>query len=622
MIVSMAAALGMYALAAQKRLTGIGGAGGDENYQDAVASLQSLIEEQKALEADSRSLAEKVDALREELAALDGRKVPAKAAAKPAAAPAPPPQPRLGGLFKPQEQVPEAPWQPAFDDGTRQRARGTKEDPDAANVARREAVKGAMKHAWDSYVDKAWGTDELLPRSGRGKQSFGGLGATIIDSLDTLFIMGLDEEYEKAKSWVLNLDFNRNFGASVFETTIRVLGGLMSAYYLSGDRLYVDKAKELADKLSPAFNTPTGVAMSQINLASGHAHTVGWTGGRAILAEFSTLQMEFYAVARETGDMKYRHLAEKGVKRIYTHNQKAGLLPLYLDTNGGVWSGKISFGAMGDSYYEYLLKCWVQSGKSPDMEYSKILFANAMMEADAQLIKTTTEDHRMYIADMDHGQLVHKMDHLACFAAGMWALGYMQEEFHDQERYKEIAAGITETCYQMYHMNPSHLAPENVNFQSGKMTNGVRYNIQRPEAVEAIFYMWRLTKDKKYREWGWESEFGRPAKEGAAEDRRGADACAPHSSQSSSFPGVPGAREGAVGVRGPAGRCRPDRQPPDGRHAAELLHGGDAQVPVPPVLRGRRDQPRRVGLQHGGPPDDDRQEQVRGRGAAVGKNSG
>ena len=132
------------------------------------------------------------------------------------------------------------------------------------------------------------------------------------------------------------------------------------------------------------------------------------------------------------------------------------------------------------------------------------------------------------------------------------------EEFHDQERFKEIAAGITETCYQMYHMNPSHLAPENVNFQSGKMTNGVRNNIQRPEAIEAIFYMWRLTKDKKYREWGWESEFGR--RRWALRRVAGADARAPHSSlQFSSFSGVPGAREGAVGVHGSAGRRRPDR---------------------------------------------------------------
>lgn len=96
--------------------------------------------------------------------------------------------------------------------------------PDPIETQRREKVKDAMVHAWSSYEKYAWGHDELQPQSKNGVDSFGGLGATLIDSLDTLYIMGLDDEFQRARDWVANtLDFNKNYDASVFETTIRLL---------------------------------------------------------------------------------------------------------------------------------------------------------------------------------------------------------------------------------------------------------------------------------------------------------------------------------------------------------------------------------------------------------------
>jgi mannosyl-oligosaccharide alpha-1,2-mannosidase len=102
----------------------------------------------------------------------------------------------------------------------------TKKDvlDDPINIQRREKVKDAMIHAWSSYEKYAWGHDELQPQTKNGVDSFGGLGATLIDSLDTLYIMGLDEQFQRAREWVANsLDFNKNYDASVFETTIRLL---------------------------------------------------------------------------------------------------------------------------------------------------------------------------------------------------------------------------------------------------------------------------------------------------------------------------------------------------------------------------------------------------------------
>lgn len=94
---------------------------------------------------------------------------------------------------------------------------------DPLNIQRRQKVKDSMLHAWTSYEKYAWGHDELQPQTKNGIDSFGGLGATLVDSLDTLFIMGLDEQFKRAREWVANsLDFNKNYDASVFETTIRL----------------------------------------------------------------------------------------------------------------------------------------------------------------------------------------------------------------------------------------------------------------------------------------------------------------------------------------------------------------------------------------------------------------
>jgi len=149
---------------------------------------------------------------------------------------------------------------------------------DPVNNERREKVKEAMLHAWNSYVKYAWGMDELQPQSKNGINSFGGLGATLVDSLDTLYIMGLKDEFQKARDWVAeSLDFDKDYDASVFETTIRVVGGLLSAYDLSGDKVFLEKAKDITDRLLPAWETTSGIPYNRINLAHGRAHNPGWT---------------------------------------------------------------------------------------------------------------------------------------------------------------------------------------------------------------------------------------------------------------------------------------------------------------------------------------------------------
>lgn len=118
---------------------------------------------------------------------------------------------------------------------------------------RQEAVRKAMLHAWNGYEKYAWGKDELKPVS-KSHQNWLDIGLTIIDSLDTLWIMGLKDQFQKARDWVeSSLSFNKNRDVSTFETSIRVFGGLLSAYDLSKDKMFLDKAKDIGDRLMKVY---------------------------------------------------------------------------------------------------------------------------------------------------------------------------------------------------------------------------------------------------------------------------------------------------------------------------------------------------------------------------------
>ncbi|KAL5825493.1 hypothetical protein ACOSQ3_021556 [Xanthoceras sorbifolium] len=376
---------------------------------------------------------------------------------------------------------------------------------DPIDIQRREKVKEAMIHAWSSYEKYAWGQDELQPQTKNGVNSFGGLGATLIDALDTLYIMGLDEQFQKAREWVANsLDFNKDYDASVFETTIRVVGGLLSAYDLSNDKVFLEKARDIADRLLPAWNTPTGIPYNIINLAHGNARNPSWTGGDSILADSGTEQLEFIALSQRTGDLKYQQKAEKTIAEISKTFPDDGLLPIYInpDRGGGSYS-VITFGAMGDSFYEYLLKVWIQGNKTAAVKHYREMWETSM-KGLLSLVKRTTPSSFAYLCEKNGQSLTDKMDELACFAPGMLALGSFGYGPGDSEKFLSLAEELAWTCYNFYQSTPTKLAGENYFFHAGEdMTVGTSWNILRPETIESLFYLWRLTGNKTYKEWGW-----------------------------------------------------------------------------------------------------------------------
>jgi len=376
-----------------------------------------------------------------------------------------------------------------------------------ADEERRKAVKAALLHSWEGYKKFAWGTDELMPQARTG-HNWLGQGGTIIDAMSTLAVMGEIGEFKKAAEWVKKeLHFDRKGDVSFFETTIRVLGGLLSAYEFTCDQPegcdaeLLAKAKDVGDRLSKAFGTRTGLPYATINLQSGHGSTPGWTGGAAILAEVATVQLEFGALSRYTKDPKYDEMAMKVFKHIEAQPRANGLMPLYIDVNHGRFTtGHVSLGAMGDSAFEYLLKVWVQRGGKD--AWLKRMYDEAATGIISQMVKTSSAGH-VYVAELKGGHPIHKMDHLACFVGGMFVLGASSST--DPEGHLKVAKGIGETCFQMYAKMASGLAPENSEFGSGELRAGAVYNIQRPETVETFFYLWRATKDPIWREHGWQA---------------------------------------------------------------------------------------------------------------------
>ncbi|XP_028664662.2 mannosidase, alpha, class 1B, member 1b [Erpetoichthys calabaricus] len=372
---------------------------------------------------------------------------------------------------------------------------------------RQRAVTEAFRHAWGGYKEFAWGHDELKPISKSYSEWFG-LGLTLIDALDTMWILGLKEEFEDARQWVsTELSFAKNVDVNLFESTIRILGGLLSTFHLTGDGLFLEKAKDIGSRLMPAFNTPSKIPYSDVNIGRGTAHPPRWTSDSTV-AEVTSIQLEFRDLSRLTGDMKYQTAVDDVMKHIHSLGGKHdGLVPMFINTNNGQFShlGVFTLGARADSYYEYLLKQWIQGGKKE----SELLedYLQAIEGVKKNLLRKSEPKKLTFVGELAHNNFSPKMDHLVCFLPGTLALGAHHGLAPD---HMELAKALMETCYQMYAQTETGLSPEIVHFnlfpRQGKdieIKPADKHNLLRPETVESLFYLHRLTGDKKYQDWGW-----------------------------------------------------------------------------------------------------------------------
>eukprot|EP01064_Diplonema_japonicum_P027697 TRINITY_DN4058_c1_g3_i2.p2 TRINITY_DN4058_c1_g3~~TRINITY_DN4058_c1_g3_i2.p2 ORF type:complete len:374 (+),score=78.28 TRINITY_DN4058_c1_g3_i2:47-1168(+) len=181
------------------------------------------------------------------------------------------------------------------------------EDDDDMVSCRRGKVKDAFKHSWNAYKEHAWGHDELMPLSKRPKdwgKDGTGMGLSMLDAISTLWLMDLKDEFHEVRKWVATeLDLDQNYPTSAFEVTIRMVGGMLSAYELSGEKHqeFITKATALADRVLWAYNTSSGIPHATINLMTHTHNNPQWTGGSSVLSEFGTVQLELRTLSYHTG---------------------------------------------------------------------------------------------------------------------------------------------------------------------------------------------------------------------------------------------------------------------------------------------------------------------------------
>src|SRR5438270_7621088 len=220
-------------------------------------------------------------------------------------------------------------------------------------------VRSEFLYAWNAYKKYAWGHDELKPLSNSYRDWHSGtLLMTPVDALDTMMLMGLKDEALKKEAATTreyiakNLSFDQDIEVKNFEITIRMLGGLLSSYQLTGDKRLLALADDLGARLLPAFNSATGMPYMYVNLKTGATR-----GAVSNPAEIGTLLIEFGTLSKLTHKAVYYDKAKRALTELYARRSSIGLIGSSINVETGVWTDQQSHISGGiDSYYEYLLK--------------------------------------------------------------------------------------------------------------------------------------------------------------------------------------------------------------------------------------------------------------------------
>ncbi|KAK3904877.1 glycoside hydrolase [Staphylotrichum tortipilum] len=415
---------------------------------------------------------------------------------------------------------------------------------DDTSKRRQQAVRRVFLRSWTSYKTHAWLYDELSPVTGKGKTTFGGWSATLVDALDTLWIMDLRSEFHAAAAAAAQLDWaaTQDTAVNVFETTIRHLGGLLSAYDLSREAALLEKAHELGTMLYIAFDTPNRMPPFWFRFDDAKRGRQA-AGARDPAASPCSLSLEFTHLALLTGDPKFADaVARVGefLEASQGDSKLPGLWPKWIDF-AALSVGRenvFTMGGLADSMYEYLPKMTALLGGDHGVQYEK-MYRAAMDAAQRHLlfrpmISSPDLDPEgqaaLFLGDVNVRasgmERVPLAQHLACFAGGMFALG---GKLYGIPEHVGVGGRLARGCAWLYEVFPTGLMPEEalmlacegaegeceVDWESGKkgeaplpVDKGVksirdaRY-ILRPEAVESLFVMWRVTGEELWRERAW-----------------------------------------------------------------------------------------------------------------------
>ncbi|MBF6044608.1 hypothetical protein GO001_05135 [Streptomyces sp. NRRL B-1677] len=373
---------------------------------------------------------------------------------------------------------------PAAPPGARRRAeRRRAERPDRAKA---QEIRAEFGHAWEGYKRFAWGHDEVLPVSGRHREFFAQshpVGLSIIEAVDTLHLMELDDEVERCVAWIKdNLDFDVDADFQVFESTIRLVGGLLSGYLATGEKELLGLCTDLADRLLPAFTaSPTGMPYRYVNLRTGRVR-----GATLPLAEIGTNVLEFGALSRLTGDARYRRAAEGALRAVVQRRSSLNLLATRMDVETGRWADResVAVNPPADSFYEYLWGAWVMFGDEECRDWFK-MFAAAMRRHQAEHV-----DGRLWFKHVDFttGALISRR--ASALSVAVLPVGGDNE----------LAAGHYRSWTAV--LDKYEVVPEEIDYGRGLKVLSPRNDL-RPEYANCAFQMYWQTGDPYYRTTAW-----------------------------------------------------------------------------------------------------------------------
>ncbi|HET7569564.1 MAG TPA: glycoside hydrolase family 47 protein [Gammaproteobacteria bacterium] len=344
-------------------------------------------------------------------------------------------------------------------------------------------VKAQFLHAWRNYERHAWGHDELRPLSKKPYDWYGqSLMMTPVDALDTLVLMGLKHEADKDRTLIdTQLSFDEDIYVKNFEVTIRLLGGLLSGYELTGDKHLLTLADDLGTRLLPVFDSPTGLPYRYVNLRTGKVRGVDTNP-----AETGTLLLEFGTLSKLTGNPVFYQKAKRALVETYKRRSAIGLVGSSINVETGQWTDTDShIGGGIDSYYEYLWKCWKLFGDRDCLA----------------MWRTSIKAINKYLADDVHGRLWYGHADMNTGKRTGTTYGALAAFFPAVLAFSgdlKRAARLQDSSFRMW--NLYGIEPEVIDYK----TMQVKYPAYhlRPEIVESTYYLYHFTHDPKYLKMG------------------------------------------------------------------------------------------------------------------------
>jgi len=349
-----------------------------------------------------------------------------------------------------------------------------------------QAVRAEFVHAWNGYKLIAWGRDEVKPVAGTTNDFFVDgrtFGLSIVEALDTLYVMGFDDELARCVRWIgdhLELDVDAD--VQMFEWVIRIVGGLLAGYAATGERMLLERARDAADRVLPCFvKSPTGAPYRYANLRTGAVREPAMN-----LAEIGSNILEFGELTRLTGDPKYMRASKRAYEAVIAKRSGLNLLATYFDVEKGAFSKNVDVAPNPpvDSFYEYLWGGWAMFGDAQCRDWYRML-TDAILKHQAD---RTTVRGRLWFRQVDYqtgAPAGTRQVELAAFYAELLAKGGDREAGSD---YYDSWTSVSDRY---------EIIPEVFDYASGAVS--APSNELRPEYANAAFDLWFLTRDEKYR---------------------------------------------------------------------------------------------------------------------------